>query len=145
MEAATSAAGAVTAEEFREVLDRALRELDADERSGPLLRATGLSLRLELTDIDLVCRVWASDDSAHHLSWTFTDEGPAPRLDLRMDAATANGYLQGRESLAIGIARRRIRCAGESRVALLFLPALRLIVEPYRRLVRESYPHLTLV
>lgn len=134
----------VTAAEFRDVLDRTMRELDADERAGSILRAAGISLRLELTDIDLVVRMRASDDPQHHLSWGFDDRGGRARLDLRMDSATANAYLQGRESLAIAIARGRVRCTGESRVALLFLPVLRLVVEPYRRLVRESYPHLAL-
>lgn len=126
------------------MLDATMRDLDADERTGPLLRAAGLSLRLELTDIDLVLRVRPSDDPERHVEWTFDDDGPPARLDLRMDSGTANAYLQGKESLAIAIARGRVKCAGESRFALLFLPALRLVVEPYRRLVRERYPHLTL-
>lgn len=132
------------AKEFREVLDRALTELDRDERSGPLLRAAGLSLRIELTDIDLVLRVAPSDVDDHHLRWSFGDDDEPPKLDLRMDSETANAYLQGQESLAIGIARGKVRCSGESRVALLYLPALRLVVEPYRRLVRERYPHMAL-
>jgi hypothetical protein len=143
MAAGTKASG-TDSEEFREVLDRALRELDADERSGPLLRAAGLSLRIELTDIDLVLRITAADDGEHHLRWTFLDTGGPAKLDLRMDSETANAYLQGEESLAIAIARGKVRCSGESRVALLYLPAMRLVVEPYRRLVRERYPHLAL-
>ena len=132
------------AKEFREVLDRALTELDRDERSGPLLRAAGLSLRIELTDLDLVLRVAPSEADDHHLRWSFGDTAEPPKLDLRMDSETANAYLQGQESLAIGIARGKVRCSGESRVALLYLPALRLVVEPYRRLVRERYPHMAL-
>lgn len=139
-----STAGAVpTAAELRELLDRTLRELDGDERAGPLLRAAGLSLRLELTDLGLVVSVRSSDGDGRHLRWRFGDDGPV-RLTLRMDSATANAYLQGAESLAIGIARGRVRCAGESRFALLFLPALRLACEPYRRAVRERFPHLAL-
>jgi hypothetical protein len=132
------------AEEFREVLDRALRELDGDERAGPLLRAAGLSLRIELSDIDLVLRLTATSEGDHHLRWSFDDAGSPPKLDLRMDSETANAYLQGKESLAIAIARGKVRCSGESRFALLYLPAMRLVVEPYRRLVREGYPHLAL-
>ena len=141
--AATSATGGVTAEEFRDLLDRTLRELDRDSRAGPVLRASGLSLRLRVTDLDLTATVRASDEDGHHLRWSFDDAEPAG-LDLAMDARTANAYLQGKESLAIAIARGRVRCAGESRLALLFLPALRLVVEPYRRLVREAHPHLSL-
>jgi hypothetical protein len=130
------------ADEFRDVLDRTLRDLDGDERAGPLLRAAGLSLRIELTDIDLVLRIRASAAGEHHLDWTFGDSGEPAKLDLRMDSETANAYLQGEESLAIAIARGKVRCSGESRVALLYLPALRLAVEPYRRSVRERHPHL---
>ena len=132
------------ADEFREVLDRALRELDDDERSGPLLRAAGLSLRIELTDLDLVLRIAAAGDGDHHLRWSFGELDEPAKLVLRMDSETANAYLQGKESLAIAIARGNVRVAGESRVALLYLPAMRLVVEPYRRLVRERYPHLAL-
>jgi hypothetical protein len=135
---------AADAEDYREVLDRALRELDGDARSGSLLQAAGLSLRIELTDLALVLRVAASDEGDHHLRWSFTDTGEPAKLDLRMDSATANAYLQGQESLAVAIARGKVRCSGESRVALLYVPALRLVVEPYRRLVREGYPHMAL-
>src|SRR5262245_58777225 len=105
------------AQEFREVLDRTLRELDGDERAGPLLRAAGLSLRIELTDIDLVLRATASSEGEHHLDWSFEDTGEAAKLDLRMDSETANAYLQGKESLAVAIARGKVRASGESRVA----------------------------
>ncbi len=135
---------AADADDYRELLDRALRELDGDARSGSLLQAAGLSLRIELTDLDLVLRVAASDEGDHHLRWGFIDTGEPAKLDLRMDSATANAYLQGQESLAVAIARGKVRCSGESRVALLYVPALRLVVEPYRRLVREGYPHMAL-
>ena len=141
--AATSATGSVTAEEFRDLLDRTLRELDDDPRAGPILRASGLSLRLRLIDLDLTATVRASEEAGHHLRWSFDDPASAG-LDLAMDSRTANAYLQGKESLAIAIARGRVRCSGESRLAVLFLPVLRLAVEPYRRLVREAYPQLAL-
>jgi len=141
---AATKAKVANAEEFREILDRALHEIDDDERSGPLLRAAGLSLRIELTDIDLVLRLAAAGEGDHHLRWSFGDSGEPAKLDLRMDSATANAYLQGKESLAVAIARGKVRCSGESRIALLYLPALRLVVEPYRHQVRERYPHLVL-
>ena len=57
-----------------------------------------------------------------------------------MDSDVANRYLQGRESLAIAIARGQVAVRGDSRIALLYLPALRLICEPYRRVVETEYP-----
>ena len=59
-----------------------------------------------------------------------------------MSAEVANRYLQGRESLAIAIARGQVRCRGGSRAALPYLPAARLICEPYRRVVEAEFPDL---
>ncbi len=132
------------ANEVRELFDRALTELDDDERSGSLMRAARLRIRLELTDLEMVIRVDASDEVDGRLRWSFEDDATPAKLDLRMDSATANAYLQGRQSLAVAIARGRVSCSGESTAALLYVPALRLVVEPYRRWVRELHPHLAL-
>jgi hypothetical protein len=134
-----------SAVEFRELLDEALSELDADLRAGPLLRSTGLRMRLELPDLPLVLNVAASDDPHHHLRWGFSDPADwQPKLSMRMDSPVANAYLQGKESLAIAIARGRIHATGDTRCALLYVPALRLVVPAYRRLVAQGYPHLLL-
>lgn len=131
--------------EFRDLLEKALAEVDADERSGALLRAAGLRVRFSFPDLGMVLNVAASDDPGHHLRWSFSDgQEWSPKLELEMDSDVANGYLQGRESLAIAMARRRVRCSGESLVALLYVPAIRLICEPYRRIVKAEYPHLAL-
>jgi hypothetical protein len=61
-----------------------------------------------------------------------------------MSSAVANSFLQGRESLPVAIARKRVRCRCEARAALLFLPALRLLSAPYRELIESDYPHLAL-
>jgi hypothetical protein len=134
---------APSASDLRAALDDALRALDADERTGPLVRASGLSVRLELTDADLTLSVRASDDPAHHIAWDFTGAG-AVKLVLQMDSATANAYLQGQESLAIAIARGHVQHSGESRTALLYLPVLRMLCEPYRRAISDHYPQLSL-
>ncbi|MQA73864.1 MAG: hypothetical protein GEU88_05885 [Solirubrobacterales bacterium] len=129
-------------EDLRAALERALAATDADERLGPRVGAAGLRARFEFTDCDLVLNV-AAGDGEHNLSWWFGDD-PAwrPRLRLEMDSGTANRYLQGRESLAIAIARGRVRVRGESRAALAFLPAARLISGHYRRVVDSDFPAL---
>lgn len=139
-------ASTVVADELRELIDHALAELDSDERRGALLRASGLKLRLEVTDLDLVLRVRAADDGAHHLSWAFAGAdavAPSPELTLAMDAATANEYFQGHASLPVAIARGQVRCSGDLKTALIYLPALRLLVDPYRTWVEKLYPHLS--
>jgi hypothetical protein len=131
--------------ELRDLLERTLQELDEDETRGPVLRATGLRLRLRLIDAGLVVDIAAGDEPGRCLRWSFGGGAEwEPMLELEMDSEIANGFLQGRESLAIAIARRRVRCRGDSRAALLFLPAVKLISEPYRRIVASDYPHLAL-
>ncbi|HEX2468491.1 MAG TPA: hypothetical protein VHJ54_09815 [Solirubrobacterales bacterium] len=135
----------VPASELPELLDRTLTELDRDERLGPLIRATGMRLRLECPDVGLVLNVAASDSPDRHIRWAFSDDVDwEPRLELQMASDVANAYLQGKESLAVAIARGKVRCKGESRIALLYVPATRLIVEPYRRVVRDLHPDLVL-
>ena len=131
--------------EFQDVLERALVEVEADERTVTLLRAVSLRVRFEFPDIELVLNLAAAQGHDESLSWSFSDDVPwSPKLELEMDSEVANRYLQGRESLAVAIARRRVRCRGESKVALLYVPAIRLVCEPYRRVVTAEFPHLAI-
>lgn len=128
--------------DLRAALERTLAEIDGDERLGPLLGATGLRMRFEFTDLDMALNVAAGQGGAN-LTWSFDeDPGWVPKLTLRMTSEVANRYLQGRESLAIAIARGQVRCRADSRTALHYLPAARLIIEPYRRVVEADYPAL---
>ena len=144
---ASATESAITAVELRALLDGALAELDRDERARALLLASDLRLRLDVSDLGLSVHVAAADDESggRNLRWSFGESpGWTPKLRLRMDAQTAIAYLQGKESLAIAITRGRIRCDGESRVALLYLPLMRLIVEPFRSRLRAGHPQLAL-
>ena len=132
-----------SAEQLREVLDEVLRAVDADEKTGALLRAADLRLRVECTDLDLAVNVRASDDPRRHIEWSFSDRGqPKPKLELKMESAVANRWLQGKESVPIAIARGEIVCTGDARCALLYLPAAKLFNGPYKRVLQERYPHL---
>jgi hypothetical protein len=137
------APGFRSADEARAVLDALLGSVDRDEQAGGLLRAAAPRIRIELTDLSLVVNLAPADEPERQLEWRFDDRtSRAPRLRIAMDSGTANAYLQGRESLAIAIARGRVRCDGDARAALLYVPALKLLVEPYRRLLAERFPHL---
>jgi len=102
-----------------------------------------LRLRFEFTDGDFALNV-AGGEQGVNLSWSFSDDpGWSPKLMLRMTCGVGNRYLQGRESLAIAIARGQVRHRGESRAAMLYLPAARLFCEPYRQVIQSRYPELT--
>ena len=132
-----------SAEEMRKILDRVLSRVDEDERAGPLLRSTRMRLRLRCPDLGLAVNIAASEDPDSCVEWSFSEELPwAPKLELAMDSAVANAYLQGEASVPVAIARGQIKCSGDARAALLYLPAAKLITDPYRELVAAEYSHL---
>jgi hypothetical protein len=140
-----SASSATAAAEFRALLDEVLTEADADDDAGPLLRAAGVRIRFDFPDLPLVLNLATTDEGDHHLSWRFSDDVDwEPKLTLKMRSEVANAYLQGKESLAIAIARGRVRATGDSRSALVYIPALRMLVTSYKRLVTQEHPHLVL-
>jgi hypothetical protein len=135
-----------SAAELREILDRLLDEIDADPEIGPRLRSARVPHRFVFPDLDVVLNVTGSEQGGHCLRWSFSDEIDwKPALTLEMDSAVANRFLQGRENLAIAIARGTIHVdCGEARAALSFLPVSRSLIERYRGLVRRDFPHLAL-
>ena len=140
------ARGFGSAAELREVFDRLLSVVDADERVGPLLRAARLRVRFDFTDLGLGLNLESAQQELDRcIEWGFADRPPwEPKLSLEMSSAVANSYLQGRENLPVAIARNRVRCQCQARAALLFLPVARLLCPPYRELVASDYPHLRL-
>jgi hypothetical protein len=129
--------------EFRQILEEVLEDIDADEKAGSLLRAAGLRLRFRFPDLGTVLNIAPSEEAGHHLRWGFDDEsGWDPRLELVMDSDVANAYLQGGESLAVAIARGRVKARGDARYAMLYVPALRFVLDSYRRRVLAAHPHL---
>jgi len=133
------------AAEFQHLLDEVLTETDADEHAGPLLRAADLHVRFEFPDLPLVLNLAATEEGDHHLTWQFSDQVDwKPKLTLMMGSEVANAYLQGKESLAIAIARGRVQAIGDTRSALVYIPALRLLVSSYSRVVTQEHPHLVL-
>jgi hypothetical protein len=61
---------------------------------------------------------------------------------MTMDSAVANRYFQGRENIAMAIARRRIRAGGNVKKALELIPVTKPIFARYREVLEEEYPHL---
>jgi len=128
---------------FRRAVQLALEAADADERVGPKIKATGIRMRWRFTDSGLVLDLAASEDPGRSIDWSFGGEADwKPKLELAMDEAVANRYLQGQESLPIAIARGKVSVRAESDFALRYLPASRLLCEPYSRVVRERFPRL---
>ena len=131
--------------ELREVIERTLEAVDKSKLAGNSLRAAGLSMRVEVSDLKAVFSIKVSTEPGHYIQWRFDRRGkPKPRLVLKMDSETANAWLQGAESVPVAIARRRMKYSGNARDALRYLPVLRVISDRYRKVVQADYPHLAI-
>jgi hypothetical protein len=51
-------------------------------------------------------------------------------------------YFQGKENVAIAIARRRIKASGDVRAALAIMPITKPLFGHYREMIAADYPHL---
>lgn len=134
-----------SAGELREVLTLLLSEIDRDSDLGRRLRAARVSYRYVFTDLGLTLSVASSEEASRNVRWSFDeDPGWEPKLTLRMTSEVANRYLQGRQNLAIAMARGMIQCSGNSRAALSLLPIDPQINACYRTVLERHYPQLLL-
>ena len=137
--------GFKSADEFREVLDRTFELMSSDPDMGPKLRDADTPQRWEFPDLDLVVNVAASHDgdSATHLVWEWSDDVEwEPEVRMEMDSDVANRYFQGKENIAMAIARRRIRTTGNFKKALALVPVTKPVFGKYREMCAVDYPHL---
>ena len=130
--------------EFREVMDETFAMMNDDPEMGPRLRAADVPQRFEFTDLDMVVNIRAARPGEEgNLVWEWSDEVDwEPKVRMSMSSDTANRYFQGKENIAIAIARRRIRAGGDVKAALALIPVTRPIFDRYRALVAGRYPHL---
>ncbi len=131
-------------EECREVLDKTFALMSEDPEMGPKLKDADTPQRFEFDDIDLVVNVRASREGEDgNLSWTWSDEIDwEPKVRMTMSSETANKYFQGKENVAMAIARRRIKAGGDVKAALALIPITKPVYARYRELVEAEYPHL---
>jgi hypothetical protein len=130
--------------EFKEVIDRVFSMMDEDPDMGPKLRDADVPMRYEFEDVDLVANIRAARaDEDGNLYWEWTDDVDwEPRVKMAMSSETANKYFQGKENVAMAIARRRIKSGGDVKAALALMPITKPVFARYRAMVEEEYPHL---
>ena len=131
--------------EFREVIDRVFTMMSEDPDMGPRLRAADVPQRFEFPDLDMVVNIRAAGDGEQgNLHWEWSDDVDwTPKVRMTMSSAICNKYFQGRENVAMAIARRRIRTGGDVRAALTLIPITKPIYERFRAVIADEYPHLT--
>ena len=130
--------------EFRTVIDRVFSMMSEDPEMGPKLRDADVPQRFEFTDLDLVVNIRAAaagEDGNLHWEWT-DDVDWEPKVKMAMSSETANRYFQGKENVAMALARRRIKSGGDVKAALSLIPITKPIYARYRQFVEAEYPHL---
>jgi SCP-2 sterol transfer family protein len=131
--------------EFREVIDQAFEIMSTDEEMGPRLREAETPQRFEITDLDLVVNITDAPEvrDGQHLRWEWSDGVDwEPEVEMKMSSDVANRYFQGKENIAMAIARRRIKTSGNVKKALNLLPIVKPLFPRYRAMLEKRYPHL---
>jgi hypothetical protein len=130
--------------EFRVVMDRIFSMMNEDQDMGPKLRDADVPQRFEFTDVDLVVNIRAARAGEEgNLHWEWSDDVDwDPKVKMAMSSETANRYFQGKENVAVALARRRIKSGGDVKAALSLIPITKPIYARYRELVEDEYPHL---
>jgi len=129
--------------EFREVMDQIFAMMSDDPEMGPALRDADTPQRFEFDDFDMVVNIRAGEAGEGNLYWEWSDDVSwEPRVKMKMSSETANKYFQGKENVAVAIARRRIKTGGDVKAALSLIPITKPVYARYRALVESEYPHL---
>jgi hypothetical protein len=129
--------------EFREVMDRTFRLMSEDPEIGPKLRDADTPQRYDFPDFGLVVNIRSGAPEEPNLVWEWSDEVAwEPKVRMTMDSDTANRYFQGKENLAIAIARRRIKAGGDVKAALAIIPITKPLFARYREMIESDYRHL---
>jgi hypothetical protein len=131
-------------DELKEVLDKTFAIMSEDPDMGPKLKDADTPQRFEFDDMDLVVNIRAAKEGEEgNLLWKWTDEVDwEPRVRMTMSSETANKYFQGKENVAMAIARRKIKAGGDVKAALALIPITKPVYARYRALVESEYPHL---
>ena len=124
-------------------MDRAFEIMSTDPQVGPQLQAADTPQRFEFPDLELVVNIRSGRDGEPNLAWEWTDEVPwEAKVRLTMSSEIANRYFQGKENMAMAIARRRIKASGDVTAALTIIPLVKPMFARYRQMIALDYPHL---
>ena len=132
-------------EEFREVMDRAFELMSTAPDMGPKLRDAETPQRFVFPDVDEVVNITYNEDETSDacLRWEWTDDVDwEAQVEMKMDSDVANKYFQGKENIAMAIARRRIKTSGDVKKALSLVPITKPVFAQYRGMLEDEYPHL---
>ncbi len=130
--------------EFKACMDAVFSMMDEDPEMGPQLRDADVPQRFEFDDLDLVVNIRAAGPGEDGcLVWNWTDDVDwEPKVRMTMSSETANRYFQGKENVAVALARRRIKSGGDMKAALKLIPITKPVYAKYRAHLEAEHPHL---
>ena len=134
-----------SADECREVIDRTFGLMSTDPEIGPKLHEAQTPQRFEFPDLDLVVNITYRDEVAdgHYLQWEWSDDVAWEAVVwMTMNSDVANRYFQGKENIAIALARGRIKSKGNVKRALALIPITKPLFGRYREMIEAEFPHL---
>ena len=133
-----------SAKDLREVMDAVFSMMDADSEMGPKLRDADTPQQFEFSDFDVVVNIRAAtDDEEGNLYWEWSEDVDwKPKVRMTMSSEVANRYFQGKENVAMAVARRRIKTGGDMKAALDLIPVTKPIYALYREYLEREKPHL---
>src|ERR1700754_3111776 len=133
-----------SAKELRQVIDKVFSMMDADPEMGPKLRDADTPQRFEFSDFDVVVNIRATREGEDgNLLWKWSDDVDwEPKVQMTMSSEVANRYFQGKENVAMAVARRRIKTSGDMKSALALIPITKPVYPQYRAYLERERPHL---
>ena len=124
-------------------MDRTFALMSEDPEIGPRLRDADTPQQFRFPDLGMVVNIRAGDAGEPNLAWEWNDDVPwEPQVKMEMSSETANRYFQGKENVAIAIARRRIKAGGDVKAALQIIPITKPLFARYSEMIAADYPHL---
>jgi putative sterol carrier protein len=85
----------------------------------------------------------ATPEEDGNLHWEWSDDVDwKPKVQMTMSSEVANRYFQGKENVAMAVARRRIKTSGDMKAALALIPITKPVYAQYRDYVEREKPHL---
>lgn len=129
--------------EFKSAMDAIFTMMSEDPDMGPKLRDADVPQRFDFDDLDLVMNARAGGEGEPNLVWEWSDDVSwASKVQMTMSSQTANKFFQGKENIAIAIARRRIKTGGDVKASLALIPLTKPVHEQYRAWLAEHHPDL---
>ena len=128
--------------EFKKAFEHIFVLMNEHPEVGRPLRDAHAPHRFLISDLGLELNVTAADDRegqhGRFLKWVWGPADWEPVITLEMSSETANRFFQGKESVALALALRRVKASGPLGTLLRVAPITNAIHPIYREWLKKS-------